>query len=102
MSNNVTPITITILGKDYKIACAVEEQSGLMQSARQLDAQMRNIRDSGKVSGADRIAVMAALNLAHELHIAENKNQQLERDLTESLKKMSHKIENVLENPETR
>ncbi|MGR9114710.1 MAG: cell division protein ZapA [Gammaproteobacteria bacterium] len=102
MKNNIAPITINILGKDYKIACAPEEQDGLIQSARQLDAQMRKIRDSGKVNGSERIAVMAALNLAHELHTAETRNQQLERDLAESLIKMSNKIENVLENYEIR
>ena len=102
MKKNVTPITITILGKDYKIACASEEQEGLIQSARQLDTQMRKIRDSGKVNGSERIAVMAALNLAHELHMAESRNQQLEKDLAASLVTMSHKIENVLENSEIR
>ena len=102
MNQKIKPITVNILGKDYKIACAPEEQDGLIQSARQLDTQMRQIRDSGKVNGTERIAVMAALNLAHELHLAEYKNQKLERDLSESLAKMSHKIENVLEISETR
>ena len=102
MKKNLSPVTITILNKDYKIACAPEEQDGLVQSARQLDSQMRKIRDTGKVNGSERIAVMAALNLAHELHIAEARNQQLEHELLENLIKMSHKIENVLENAETR
>ncbi|MGR9044793.1 MAG: cell division protein ZapA [Gammaproteobacteria bacterium] len=102
MNQNITPITISILGKDYKIACAPEEQEGLLHSARQLDTQMRKIKNSGKVNGPERIAVMAALNLAHELHMAETRNQQLEKDLAESLINMSNKIENVLENSETR
>lgn len=102
MNKNVSAITINILSKDYKIACAPDEQTGLLESARQLDNQMRKIRDSGKVVGTDRIAVMAALNLAHELHIAETRNRELERNLTETLIKLSGKIENVLENSETR
>jgi cell division protein ZapA len=98
MSKDLQPITLTIMGKDYKIACAPEERDDLLRSAQQLDAQMRQIRDSGKVSGADRIAVMAALNLAHELQVTKNQNELLTRLLNESLANMSQKIENVLEN----
>jgi cell division protein ZapA len=64
----------------------------------QLDIQMRRMRDSGKVSGADRIAVMAALNLAHELQVMKNQNAMLNRSLNEALTNMSQKIENVLDN----
>ncbi|WP_020561624.1 cell division protein ZapA [Methylosarcina fibrata] len=98
MSKDLHPITLTIMGKDYKIACAPEERDDLLRSAQQLDAQMRQIRDSGKVNGADRIAVMAALNLAHELQVTKNQNELLTRLLNESLANMSQKIENVLEN----
>jgi cell division protein ZapA len=98
MSKNPQPVSLTIMGKDYKIACAPEEQSDLIQSAAQLDVQMRQMRDSGKVTGADRIAVMAALNLAHELQLMKSQNALLNKTLSECLAKMSHKIENVLEN----
>lgn len=60
-------VAIRILDKDYHIACAAEEKAGLLRSAELLNERMREIREGGKVSGADRIAVMAALNLAHEL-----------------------------------
>lgn len=102
MSRPPSAVTLEILGKEYKIACEPEEQEGLKESARQLDKKMRQIRDSGKVSGADRIAVMAALNMAHELHLAESRNRELELHLQDSLIKMSNKIENVLEITETR
>ncbi|CCE24965.1 MULTISPECIES: cell division protein ZapA [Methylotuvimicrobium] len=102
MSRTPSAVTLEILGKEYKIACEPEEQDGLIESARQLDRKMRQIRDSGKVSGADRIAVMAALNMAHELHLAESRNRELELHLADSLIKMSNKIENVLEITETR
>lgn len=102
MTAKLTAITISIMGKDYKIACAPEEQSDLLESARHLDTQMRKIRDTGKVNGPERIAVMAALNLAHELKTAENRNKQLERELVQGVLNMSKKIENVLENSETR
>lgn len=102
MSRTPSAVTLEILGKEYKIACEPEEQDGLIESARQLDRKMRQIRDSGKVSGTDRIAVMAALNMAHELHLAESRNRELELHLADSLIKMSNKIENVLEITETR
>ncbi len=59
--------TVNILGKKYRITCAPGEEDALMQSARLVDQRMQDIRQQGKVIGTDRIAVMAALNLAHEL-----------------------------------
>lgn len=94
----VQPVSLTIMGKEYKIACTPDEQIDLVQSAHDLDIQMRKMRDSGKVAGADRIAVMAALNLAHELQQMKTQNAQLSETLSECLAKMSHKIESVLEN----
>jgi cell division protein ZapA len=60
-------ITVQILDKEYQVACPPEREAELMVSARYLDKQMRNIRDSGKVIGLERIAVMAALNISFEL-----------------------------------
>ena len=58
---------VSILGRDYKVACKEDERAELMQAVALLDARMREIRDAGKVAAVDRIAVMAALNLANEL-----------------------------------
>jgi cell division protein ZapA len=99
MSQKTQPVTLTIMGKEYKIACEPDEQDDLLRSAQQLDAQMRKMRDAGKISGADRIAVMVALNLAHELQLLKSQNTQLNRNLNECLARMSQKIENVLEKP---
>ena len=60
-------VTVHILDKEYSIMCPQEERANLVSAARYLDGKMREIRSSGKVIGADRIAVMAALNIAHEL-----------------------------------
>jgi cell division protein ZapA len=97
MSQKPQPVSLTIMGKEYKIACEPDEQDDLMRSAQQLDAQMRKMRDAGKVSGSDRIAVMAALNLAHELQLMKTQNALLNRNLNECLARMNQKIENVLE-----
>ena len=60
-------ITIHILDKEYIIACSEDERHDLQRSAEYLDNKMREIRDTGKIIGSDRIAVMAALNITHEL-----------------------------------
>jgi cell division protein ZapA len=67
MSDEPVQVSIRILDKDYRVACEHEEQDGLRESARLLDVKMREIRKTGRVVGTDRIAVMAALNIAHEL-----------------------------------
>ena len=61
------PVTVQILDKDYRVSCGPDERQGLLESARILDERMRQVRQNGRVLGADRIAVMAALNLIYEL-----------------------------------
>jgi len=62
-----SPVSVSILGKEYQVACPPEQKAGLIASAELLHNNMEDIRSSGKIIGLDRIAVMAALNLAHEL-----------------------------------
>ena len=89
-------VSLNILGKEYKIACAKEEQAGLILTAQELDRQMRNIRDTGKVAGADRIAVLAALNLAHDA--VTGKSASGDSDFCDRIIDLRQKIEKVLEN----
>ena len=67
MPDSPKTIDISILGRSYKVACEDEQRESLLAAAAYLDGKMSDIRRSGKVSGTDRIAVMAALNIAHEL-----------------------------------
>ena len=60
-------IEIQILGRAYKVACSREEESALIAAADYLDEKMRVIRENSKVIGVERIAIMAGLNLAHDL-----------------------------------
>jgi len=60
-------VTVQILEKEYQVACPQEQEAELVTSAKYLDKQMRGIRDTGKVIGLERIAVMAALNISYEL-----------------------------------
>ncbi len=68
-------VTVTILDRPFQVSCLKEERAALEQSARFLDGRMREIRGSGKVIGADRIAVMAALNIAHEMLTARTERE---------------------------
>jgi len=67
VSPSAIPITVKILDKEYRFTCQAGEEDELVASARHLDQRMREIRGTGKVIGSERIAVMAALNIAHEL-----------------------------------
>ena len=60
-------LSVSILGREYRLACSPDEKEALLKSARLVDSKMEAIREAGKVMGADRIAVMAALQFAHEL-----------------------------------
>jgi len=97
-STKLHPVSIKILGKEYRVACTEDEQETLILSAQELDEQMREIRDTGAINGADRIAVMAALNLTHELRQAQSKSTPSNGGISAQLANLRHKIENVLEN----
>ena len=89
-------VSLSILGKDYKIICTEDEQADLITSAQQLDLQMRDIRHSGKVSAGERVAVLAALNLTHELIQSKGNSTPVGSNLSKQLNKMYLKIETAL------
>ena len=74
MSQKKEPVTVRILDREFRVMCSEDERRTLVESALALDEQMRAIRDSGKVTSIEKIAVMCALNLA-----AENKSLKDER-----------------------
>jgi cell division protein ZapA len=97
MSSKTLTVSLSIMGKEYKIACEPEEQENLVRSAGELDAQMCKMRDSGKVGSPERIAVMAALNMSHELQSLKKQSPVLSQGWKDCLASMMSKIENVLE-----
>lgn len=96
MNDIYAHVTVRILEKEYQVSCPASERNDLLDSAELLNKRMREIRDSGKVVGLDRIAVMAALNLANELRQARAKDQVLETDFGQRLKLLSDRVESVL------
>jgi len=91
MNETKTPIKVHLLGKEYPIVCPHDEEHELLVAARYLDDKMRQIRDTGRVFGAERIAVMAALNIAHELIQLQQQNRLLSAGLSEHLATMNGK-----------
>lgn len=87
-----SPVTVTILGKEYQISCPDEEKSALISSARLLHENMEQIRSTGKIVGLDRIAVMAALNLAHDLLSLQNSEEGGVDEINKSILQMKDKV----------
>jgi len=98
--NDTTKIKIKILEKEYEIACPLDQRTELLDSAEMLNEQMRTIRDSGKVIGLDRIAVMSALNLAHEVVKLKSTQGILDegkdREVSERLRSIRNRIQDAL------
>ncbi len=67
MTQEPKPLDVNIMGREFKVACTDEERADLVRAVEYLDQKMREIRDAGKVVGIERIAIMAALNISHEL-----------------------------------
>lgn len=65
--SEIKGVDVNIMGRDFTVSCTDEERPGLINAVNFLDKKMRDIRDSGKVIGVERIAIMTALNLSHEL-----------------------------------
>jgi len=97
MSENPARVSIRILEKEYQIACALEERADLLDSAELLNSRMREIRDSGKVVGLDRIAVIAALNMANELIRLRSRDGHLESEVGSRLRILRERVESALE-----
>ncbi len=97
MSDSQARVSVRILEKEYHVTCPMEERSDLLDSAEFLNSKMREIRDSGKVVGLDRIAVIAALNLANELIRFRKRDTTLETDVGGRLRILRERVESALE-----
>ena len=96
MNNQVAHVSVRILDKEYLVACPPEERTDLLDSAEVLNAKMREIRDSGSIVGLDRIAVMAALNMANDLLHAQARDNEIEGNLSNRLKLISDRVDHAL------
>lgn len=96
MSNEQLTTTVNILDKDYRISSPPEEQEALNAAAQHLDNKMREIRASGKVIGFERIALMAALNIAHEMLTSNREAHTFKDDIQNHIQSLAEKLDDVL------
>ncbi len=96
MSDNDTiPVTIKILEKEYKISCPQGEHESLLVSAKSVNDNMVKVRKGGKALSADRVAVMAAINIAHDL-VKINEQPSVDKNLVTRIDKMQQSIDSIL------
>lgn len=87
-------MSVNILDKEYQVACNPDERHQLIQAANELDRRMRAVRQSGSIVGLERIAIMVALNLCHELH--QGANNKSAPEINASLERISSKLDSAL------
>lgn len=66
MSADASDLQVSIMGREFRVACTPDEQKALLEAVDYLNRKMQEIKDQGKINGLDRIAIMAALNISHE------------------------------------
>ena len=90
------PVTVTIFDKEYTVGCAEDERDSLYSAVDYLNARMAELRDGGKVLGAERIAVIAALNIAHDYLNYRTENDSKVSVMDESLTRIDRKLKDAL------
>lgn len=96
MSQDQARVSVRIMEKEYVVACPYDERSALLDAAEFLNARMREIRDTGKVVGLDRIAVMSALNLAHEFLKMKERESRVESGAGQRVRVLRERVESAL------
>jgi cell division protein ZapA len=95
---SIVPVAVKIFDKEYTVACPEGQEPALILSAKRVDQEMRHIREHGKVLGTDRIAVMVALNLAHELLNQQNlSNPTLPVEVLSKVEQIQTQVKAALE-----
>lgn len=96
MNERMVRVSVRILEKEYQVACLPEERSELLDSAEYLNGKMREIRDNGNVVGLDRIAVIAALNITHELLKVRGRGEVADADVGNKIRQLRERVETAL------
>ncbi len=96
MKAGTSAISVSIQGKEFMVACSEEERPGLIAAAQYLDGKMKEIHNTGRVLGTERCAVMAALNIAHELLQQRQVQNRSEQAIGERIRSLQKKIESAL------
>jgi len=98
MSTNEAPVKLNILDKEYRVACPIGEEESLHASAHLLNARIQEVRDRGKAIGTDRVAVMAALNLANDFLAQKNDWEHSSKSFYTRIRSLQDRIDLALKN----
>ena len=96
MTTENNTLTVSIVGKDYQVACPAGEEESLREAAHYLHKLMESIRASGRVVGLDRVAVMAALNVSNELLQSKNSRADSQAKVTAQVQKLSDRVADAI------
>lgn len=97
MSSTTEAVSIRVLDREYTVGVGSGERDGLMAAARVLDARMREVRGANRMAAVDRVAVLAALNLAHELQQLRDESARREREVTSALALLQGRLDALLD-----
>lgn len=96
MTDNTKAVNVTILDKEYLISCEEEERDLLRRAVEYLNVKMKDVKASGKVIGSERIAVMAALHITHELLAYKTENDDYTSKVDGLVRRLQNKIDDAL------
>ena len=91
------PVNIRVLDREYTIGVEPDGRDSLMAAAKLLDSRMRDVRGANRMAAIDRIAVLAALNLAHELQQLREDDSARDRELTRTFESLQRKLDGALD-----
>lgn len=97
MSGATEAVSIHVLDREYTVGVEPGERDSLVAAARVLDAKMREVRGANRMAAVDRVAVLAALNLAHELEQLRDHSDRRDRELARTLDDLQRKLDALLE-----
>lgn len=97
MSGQSEAVSIHVLDREYTVGVEPGERDTLVAAARVLDAKMREVRGANRMAAVDRVAVLAALNLAHELQQLRDDRGRLDRELARTLEELQRKLDGLLD-----
>lgn len=97
MSTPSEPVALRLIDREFLIACAPEEREGLLEAASYLDGKMRELRANARTPGFDRLAVLAAISIAHEFLALRKQHAGADHSVVEGIAALRHKLDAVLE-----
>jgi cell division protein ZapA len=96
MTDPSDAVAIHVLEKEYLVSCPEDEREDLLAAARYLDERMKEMRDGGKVLGTERMAVMTALNIVHELLQQRRENKAHRQTFDDGVRRLQDKLDHAL------